>query len=133
MKRIIIIFVSLMFIITCSTALAYGRVGSSSSYAPNSNRSSRVGSSNSFAYKAIYVHVLNGFELKEYPWNSSQSILNNSVDYDLQAFAKYYDKGNGIYWIQVECPPGTGNIGWAGKSHFDITDDELLDLPLVGF
>lgn len=131
MKRSIIIFISVMFIITYSTALAYGRAGSSSSYAPNSNRSSRVGSSSSYAYKPIYVNVLNEFELKEYPWNSSNTIYKNTKIYDLQAYAVYHDEGNDIYWIKVECPPGSGKIGWAGRKHFDITDDEVLDLPLV--
>lgn len=131
MKRTIII--SALLIITCTTGLAYGRAGSSSSYAPSSNRSSRVGSASSFAYKPIYVHVISIFLLKEYPWNSSQTIYKCTKDYDLQVFAKYDDLGNGIDWIKVECPPNSGNIGWAGAKHFDITNEELLDLPYENF
>lgn len=122
-----------MLIITCSTAFAYGRAGSSSSYAPSSNSSSRVGSSSSFAYKPVYVYPKDEFQLKEYPWNSSRTILKYPYDDQLQAYAKYYDSGNGIFWIKVECPEGSGKFGWAGTRHFIMSKSDLEDLPYENF
>lgn len=129
MKKRLVIIIALVFVFCYATALA-GRAGSSSSYGSSN---SRVGSSNSYAYKPIYVHVNTGFSLKEYPSNSSRTIYPYNIDDDLQAYAKYFDSRNGIYWIKVECPPGSGQLGWAGKHHFDITNDELSDLPYADY
>lgn len=118
MKKMAMILVTLMLVIYCSAAFAYGRVGSSSSYAS----------------RPIYVHVkAYPFELKEYPWNDSYSIAKCTKDHDLRAFAKYHDKGNDIFWIKVEYPQGSGQLGWAGEWRFDISDDELEDLPYEWF
>ncbi|MBR1709372.1 MAG: hypothetical protein IJ719_11150 [Clostridia bacterium] len=130
MKRVLFVFILLLLLIISSIAFA-GRAGSSSS--SSSYNSSRVGSSSSYAYKPIYVHVKSNFILKKYPWNASTTLDQCTRDDDLLALAKYRDSGNGIYWIKVEFPYGSGKYGWAAEKHFDITPDEFSDLPYEEF
>jgi len=118
MKKLLCTCLLLLLSISGVSAYAYGRAGSSSSYAS----------------RPIYVHVnVYPFELKEYPWNSSNTLRKCTRDYDLRAYAKYDDSRNGITWIKVECPPDSGILGWARESRFEISEDELADLPYEWF
>ena len=40
-----------------------------------------------------------------------------------------YDPNNGIYWVKVQWPAGTGHTGWTGYSRFYASSFNLWDLP----
>ena len=47
----------------------------------------------------------------------------------VKLLAYSYDPNNGIYWVKVEWPEGTGHTGWTGKSRFYASSFNLYDLP----
>ena len=40
-----------------------------------------------------------------------------------------YDPNNGIYWVKVQWPEGTGHTGWTGYSRFYASSFNISDLP----
>ena len=43
--------------------------------------------------------------------------------------AKAYDPNNEIWWIEVEYPTGTNNVGWTGYSRFEAESFNFNDVP----
>ena len=44
-----------------------------------------------------------------------------------------YDPNNGIYWVKVEWPKGTGHTGWTGAKRFYASTFNMYDLPYESF
>ncbi len=48
----------------------------------------------------------------------------------LKIVAKAWDPNNGIWWLKVECPRGTGHYGWTGLKRFDANSFDLDKVPM---
>ena len=43
--------------------------------------------------------------------------------------AKAWDPNNGIWWLKVEYPVGSGFVGWTGEKRFDASTFNRDDVP----
>ena len=48
---------------------------------------------------------------------------------ELVIVAKAWDPNNGIWWVKVECPRGTGHYGWTGYKRFYAWSFDLDKVP----
>ena len=47
----------------------------------------------------------------------------------LKIVAKAWDPNNGIWWLKVEYPVGSGFVGWTGEKRFDASTFNRDDVP----
>lgn len=52
-----------------------------------------------------------------------------SKDERVHVLARAWDPNNGIWWVKVEYPEGTGRTGWTGYKRFAAYSFDLYSLP----
>lgn len=82
-----------------------------------------------------FVSTVEKLALREEPSAGAKWVGSYDVgDCAIVVFGRYWDQVNEIWWLQCSFEYGPDFIsGWTGAKRFDITDDELYDLPLYEY